>query len=284
QSTKDLEQLPFAPSDFVVYSIFEWQDRKNRKGTIKAFLSAFPGPSDAVLMLKINPGAAAAAQHMLDEVRAATGAAGPVRLCCETWSEARIQALHERGDCYVSLHKGEGWAYPLFEAAVRGKSIVATDYAGPRDYLDGQRHWLVRNSSAPVRQRYQFYQPSMNWAEPDIAHAAEGLRSIYERRGDVSDARKDLARQLADKFSIDQVGLMAKARLLDLLSRTNPPKAAFLRRQVGSKLRPCGLPIPGDWYDAAYFEHGLKSNWDRGYAWSSFKGVFEDMAGYLAEI
>ena len=44
------------------------------------------------------------------------------------------------------------------------------------------------------------------------------------------------------------------------------------------------LPIPGDWYDADYFEHGLKSNWDRGYTWPLFKGVFEDTARYLEEM
>src|SRR5262249_3752849 len=43
-------------------------------------------------------------------------------------------------------------------------------------------------------------------------------------------------------------------------------------------------PIPGEWYDADYFEFGLKSNWDQGYTWPLFKGVFENTAAYLLEM
>ena len=45
-------------TDFVFYSIFEWQDRKSPHGLIEAYLRAFPEPSDAVLILKANHQAA----------------------------------------------------------------------------------------------------------------------------------------------------------------------------------------------------------------------------------
>jgi hypothetical protein len=50
-----------------------------------------------------------------------------------------------------------------------------------------------------------------------------------------------------------------------------------------SSLAPA-IPIPSDWYDADYFEHGLKSNWHRGYAWSSFQGLFVEAAAFLHEM
>jgi 2-polyprenyl-3-methyl-5-hydroxy-6-metoxy-1,4-benzoquinol methylase len=43
------------------------------------------------------------------------------------------------------------------------------------------------------------------------------------------------------------------------------------------------VPIPGDWYDANYFEHGRTSNWDRGYHWPAFQTVFRDAATWLTE-
>ena len=280
----DADQLHVAPRDFVFYSIFEWQDRKNARGMIEAFLRAFPEQSDAVLVLKTNPVSASSAQQTLDEVRATAGGRGRVVLCSEAWSEARIQALHDRGDCYVSLHKGEGWGYPLFEAAARGKAVIATDYAGPRDYLDPQRHWLVRNNSTLVRQRYQFYQPSMRWSEPDLAHASEGMRWTYEHREDARAAAVEAARLLNDKFSIERVGAMARARLVDLLRRTNSAKAASIQRQERDKHHPVRLPIPAEWFDTDYFENGVKSNWNQGYTWPLFKGVFEGAAAYLTEM
>jgi ADP-heptose:LPS heptosyltransferase/2-polyprenyl-3-methyl-5-hydroxy-6-metoxy-1,4-benzoquinol methylase len=273
--------LDLAASDFVFYSIFEWQDRKNPTGIIEAFLRAFPEQNDAVLLLKSSSASAPAAKATLDEVRARTGSRGRVILCCAAWDEKTLVALHSRGDCYISLHKGEGWGYPLFEAACRGTPIIATAYAGPLDYLDAEHHWLVRCAAAPVRQRYAFYQPSMRWVEPDIAHAVEGLTWVYQNREAARGRARAAARELCSNFSLERVGAMAKARLLELLGQSNPQKLASIR-QDGRNLRPESLPIPGDWFDADYFEHGLKSNWERGYSWPAFKGIFENAASYLA--
>jgi ADP-heptose:LPS heptosyltransferase/2-polyprenyl-3-methyl-5-hydroxy-6-metoxy-1,4-benzoquinol methylase len=274
------DALNLAAGDFVVYSIFEWQDRKNPAGMIAAFLRAFPEENDAVLILKSSGAAAPSAAATIDEVRAQTGSRGRVILCCESWDEKTIGALHSRGDCYLSLHKGEGWGYPLFEAACRGTPVVATAYGGPLDFLDAETHWRVRCAPAPVRQRYAFYHPGMRWAEPDLGHAVEGLTWVYQNRATAKSRAIAAAHELRRRFSFERVGAMAKARLSDLLQQSNPQKLAAIRRD----LRPKSLPIPGDWFDADYFEHGLKSNWEHGYSWSTFRGIFEDMSSYLAQI
>ncbi len=284
RAAREEEDFGVTASDFVFYSVFEWQERKNPDGVIEAFLRSFPQESDAVLILKANSGAHAAAAHTLDRIRGASGSRGRVMLCCEAWSEARLAALHDRGDCYVSLHKGEGWGYPLFEAACRGKPVVATAYAGPLDYLDRQRHWLVRNSRTPVRQRYLYYHSGMSWAEPDVGHAGEGFKWIYEHRDAARAGAAEAGRLLSANFSLERIGAAAKERLLALLKQSNPKKLSAIRLQQIDRLRPAALPICGDWYDADYFEHGVKSNWERGYSWPLFKGVFESAAEYLADM
>lgn len=272
-----------APDDFVFYSIFEWQDRKYPDGIIEAFLRAFPEENDAVLLLKSSRAAHAAAAGALTHARRRTGSRGRVILRCEAWDEATLDALHARGDCYVSLHKGEGWGYPLFEAACRGTPVVATAYSGPLDYLDADHHWLVRSNPESVSQRYAYYHSGMRWAEPDIAHASEGMAWVHRNRDAAKARAMTAARKLQTEFSVEQVGALAKARLIELRDRANPPKPVAVRRAEPDR-RPRSLPIPGDWFDADYFEHGLKSNWDRGYHWPIFKSLFEDTAAYLAEM
>ncbi|HEY1430168.1 MAG TPA: glycosyltransferase [Stellaceae bacterium] len=278
------EQLGVSTEDFVFYSIFEWQERKNPEGLIEAFLRSFSQEGDAVLILKTNPSARAVATQAVERIRAASGSRGQIVLCCEAWSEARISALHERGDCYVSLHKGEGWGYPLFEAACRGKPVVVTAYAGPLDYLDRKYHWLVRNRPTTVRQRYLYYHPGMSWAEPDIGHAGEGLTWIYNHRDEARAGAAEAGRQLSATFSLERVGEMAKGRLIELLRRSHPKRASVIFQNEADRLHPVTLPIPGEWYDADYFERGRKSNWERGYSWETFKGVFRDAAAYLADM
>ncbi|MET3159981.1 glycosyltransferase family 9 protein [Bradyrhizobium diazoefficiens] len=268
--------LNLATDDFVYYSIFEWQDRKNPEGIIEAFLRSFPEENDAVLVLKSSAASASVAAAMLEQTRTRIGSRGRVMLRCESWNEETLSALHARGDCYVSLHKGEGWGYPLFEAACRGTPVIATAYAGPLDYLDAEHHWLVRCVRSPVRQRYAFYHSSMRWAEPDLAHAAEGMAWVYKHREAARARALAAAHGLRASFSFEQIGAMAKARLIDLLQTST--------HQEPAALRPQSLPIPGDWYDADYFENGRKSNWDRGYTWPMFSGIFEDVATYLTEV
>src|SRR4030095_2862969 len=119
-------------------------DRKCPGGTIESFLRAFPAQAEPLLIIKTNPGAAAVAQQTLEDQRRRTNAAGRVQIHAEAWDESEIDALHERGNCYVSLHRGEGWCYPLFEAAARGTPIIATEYSGPTEYLSPQAHRMVR--------------------------------------------------------------------------------------------------------------------------------------------
>lgn len=280
----ELAHMGLRDGDFVFYSIFEWQERKNPRGALEAFLRAFPDEGTAVLFLKTNPGAMTAAQRTLQEARNATGSRGRVVLCCEAWSEGQLQMLHGRGDCYVSLHKGEGWGYPLFEAACRGKPVIATAFSGPLDYLDCERHWLVRHQAAPVQQSYAYYHPAMRWAEPDILHAAEGMKHLFERREEACAKAGEAGTRLQAAYAVESVGAVARNRLVSLLKRTNLAKWNTLERRERARRASAILPIPGDWYDADYFEHGLKSNWDGGYAWPQFKGVFEESAAYLKEI
>jgi len=284
----DLARLGIAPEDFLVYACFEWQERKNPRGAMQAFLLAFPDDNEAVLLLKTNPGAAVAAAAALAEARSEHGPQGRIVLICEAWNNATIAALHARGDCYLSLHKGEGWGYPLFEAACRGTPVVATGYSGPLDYLDPDHHWLVRHQPTAVRQAYTYYQPSMSWSEPDLVHAAEGLRWVHGHRDAARDRARRAAQRLTETFSAREIGALAKARLTQLLAAApvaRVPVQAVARTAPSPRaLLTPSQPITDSWYDRDYFENGLKSNWSEGYGWPQFCGVFTDAAACLAEL
>jgi ADP-heptose:LPS heptosyltransferase/SAM-dependent methyltransferase len=276
----EFSRVDVGPNDFVFYACFEWQDRKNPNGLIDAYFRAFPQDEDTLLLIKTSPSAADVACRTVQEIRSRHGAASRVVLCCEAWSDRQIDALHERGDCYVSLHKGEGWGYPLFEAAARGKPIIATAYSGPLDYLDRRCHWLVRATPAPVRQHYAYYSPAMRWSEPDLAQAAEGMRAINSDRERARAGARLAAARLRKEYAPARIGEMARTRLAELLGRINPERAVVLPPRY---LAP-QVPIPGEWYDADYFESGAKSNWKGGYTWPLFTGVFSEAAAYLGHL
>ena len=266
--------------DFVFYSIFEWQERKGPNEMIEAFLRAFPEPAPVVLVLKTNPGAARTAGATIAEIRRRVPSQARIEVRSEAWNEERVAAIHQRGDCYLSLHRGEGWNYPLFEAAGRGKAIVATNFSGPTEYLDAAAHRLVRNRPAAVRQRYAFYSTAMHWAEPEMEHAIEMLRAVYSERNQCESLSK-AAQRIRHDFSSEVIGESARQRLMQLLRRTNPAKWERLDRHERKNLMAPPIPIPGSWYDADYFEHGRKSNWREGYTWQGFAALFRETAEFL---
>lgn len=270
--------------DFVFYSLFEWQDRKSPVGLIESFLRAFPTDGEAVLIIKANPGAADLARQALAHARQQTRSKARVAIRCEAWSEAQIEALHGRGDCYVSLHRGEGWGYPLFEAASRGTPVIATSYSGPLEYLNSQHHHLVKCGLSPVRQPYHYYHPRMRWAEPDLSHATQLIRWVYDNGKLAKQQAVKGAERIQRSYSLDSVGAMARNRLLTLLKRTQPEKWRRLESSEAVRRFSPEIPIPATWYDQDYFETGLKSNWDQGYTWPLFSGLFRETAVFLTNI
>jgi ADP-heptose:LPS heptosyltransferase/SAM-dependent methyltransferase len=281
-------ELPgIGASDFVFYSIFHWQERKSPRGLIESFLRAFPAEPDAVLVLKVNAEAARVAARELEELRRQTASSARVQIHSEAWPETRIEALHARGDCYVSLHRGEGWCYPLFEAAGRGTPVVATDYSGPLEYLDRDAHKLVRHNLCPVRQSYIYYHPRMRWAEPDLEHASELMRGVYQNRDAARAQAAQAASKLREDYSLERVGEMARARIEEMLGRRRRRREAARGGNAADDKDAGALvprvPIAGEWYDADYFEHGRKSNWARGYSWSLFSDLFKQTAAFLCD-
>jgi len=269
--------------DFVFYAVFEWQDRKGPAELLTAYLHAFPTEDDTVLVVKSSPSAAPAAAQTLATARARTQSRARVVICADAWNEERLDALHRRGDCYVSLHRGEGWCYPLFEAAGRGTPVVATGYSGPLEYLSADFAELVPYQLVPVRQPYLYYHPTMRWAEPDVRAASERLRWVYLNRDAAKARATDAARCIQARYAPAEVGHVAREQLVRTLQRTNLPRFRRLQRAQAATTATPPVPIPAGWYDAAYFEDGIKSNWRDGYTWASFAGVFTETAAFLLD-
>jgi FkbM family methyltransferase len=278
------EFLGISEGDFVFYSIFEWQDRKSPDKLIESFMRAFKTEGDAVLIIKTNPAAATAAREAVQSSREITGSAARVFVRCEGWNEAEIESLQLRGDCYVSLHRGEGWGYPLFEAAARGTPVIATNYSGPLEYLDPARHCLVACELGPVRQPYVYYHPGMRWAQPDSRQAADLMRWVFCNREEARHKAEEAAARIGQSYSLQAVGSLGKQALIDLFERTQPAKWRRLGRIERVKQLAPPSPVPPEWYDQDYFEKGLKSNWDNGYSWDLFSGVFKETARFLSEM
>lgn len=281
QSPQLKQSLGISDHDFVFYSIFEWQERKCPAGMIESYLRAFPSENQTVLIIKSNPAAAIVAHRAVEEIRCRVRSKARVEIRCEAWSDAQIAALHRRGNCYLSLHRGEGWGYPLFEAASLGTPVIATGYSGPLEYLNREEHHLIGYDLIPVRQPYLYYHPHMRWAEPDLSQAIELMHWVHSHRELARERATKAAAKVQQAYSLECVGTSARNQLLKLLEQTQPLKWQKLKRTEHVLELVPSKPIAGEWYDEDYFEKGLKSNWDHGYSWLLFQDLFRETATFL---
>jgi glycosyltransferase involved in cell wall biosynthesis len=184
--------LSIDPEVFVFYTIAEWTTRKTVFNTVRAYLDAFSGRDNVLLIVKtsardhtgpllrqeqaVGPGTTSWALARLMAGRPDPPA---VRLIAGTIRERDVLALHRRGDCFVSLSRSEGWGLGGFDAAAYGTPVVTTGWGGQLDYL-GDSPYLVDYELVAVHDPLgePSYTPDQRWAEPSVSHGAALLAQI----------------------------------------------------------------------------------------------------------
>jgi hypothetical protein len=91
-----------------------------------------------------------------------------------------LLALFRVTNCFVSLHRAEGFGRCLAEALLLDKQVVTTNFSGNLDFCQEPRVALVRATMAPLESGDYMWEDGQSWAEPDISHAAELMRSVRD--------------------------------------------------------------------------------------------------------
>jgi glycosyltransferase involved in cell wall biosynthesis len=202
------------PEGFVFLFVFDYAsvfERKNPLAVVEAFKRAFgEGEGPSLVIKSINH------ERDLDSrerLRAAIAGRSDVHAIEDTVSPAEKDAMVASCDCFVSLHRSEGFGFTLAEAMWLGRPVIATGYSGNLDYMTADNSWLVDFDLVPIGADAEPYPPDGEWAQPDIGHAATLMREVFE---DPLAARERAARgqaQLRTSHSRAAVGRAIARRL-----------------------------------------------------------------------
>jgi glycosyltransferase involved in cell wall biosynthesis len=168
---------------FLFLYIFDFNSsvaRKNPMAAVQAFKQAFkPSDNTVGLVLKTmntkpnNPEWQAFLKECQTDKR--------IQLITETLDRSEVLGLTNACDAYVSLHRAEGFGRTLAEAMLLGKPVIATNYSGNVDFMDGYLAHLV--NSADINLTESSYQwvgtdDSATWAEVYVESAAEKMLEV----------------------------------------------------------------------------------------------------------
>jgi FkbM family methyltransferase len=186
-------------------------DRKNPHGLIEAFTRAF-APGQATLVIK-SVNADRFVGHR-ERLRYLIGDRTDIVLRDGFEPIQDVHALMAAADCYVSLHRSEGYGLTMAEAMALGTPVIATAYSGNLDFMDADTAMLVPFHPTPVPPTAAPYPTSTTWAEPDLDVAAAFLRSVHEDPVRARALGERGREALLARFPLERTARFVRARVL----------------------------------------------------------------------
>lgn len=160
------------------FDAFSSVERKNPAALIRAFCAAFAPDEGPVLFVKsINGHHDRAA---LEELHWLARGRDDIILSDRYLTGIEMRALVQHVDCYVSLHRSEGFGQTLAEAMMCAKPVIATGHSGNTHFMSDQNSLLVPFELGPVGPGCPPYPADARWARPDTECAATLMRWVVE--------------------------------------------------------------------------------------------------------
>lgn len=203
-----------------VFDIRSVLERKNPWAIIEAFRRAFRPSDKATLLFKVGmSGHDPAGFARLQE--ASQGL--PIKFLTENLSRPHLCGLIQACDCYVSLHRSEGFGLTMAEAMLLGKPVISTNYSGNVDFMTRESSLLVDHEMIEVPTGLPFYKPGNRWADPSVEQAAEHMRWVYSQRDDAHALGERAERHVRSVLSPHAAGAAIRRRLLEIEQARQAP-------------------------------------------------------------
>jgi glycosyltransferase involved in cell wall biosynthesis len=171
------------PEDkFVFYFSFDFRSyasRKNPLAAVAAFRRAFPRRNASAALLLKTIGSDWKPEER-DSLLGAIRGDPRILLIDREFTKPRAIALLALSDCFLSLHRSEGFGRGPAEAMLLGKPVIVTDYSGTADFATPATTLLIDYKLVPVAEEEYPGASGQVWAEPDIDQAAAAMRRISD--------------------------------------------------------------------------------------------------------
>ncbi len=195
--------------DFRAYA-----QRKNPWAVLQAFFQAFPpGARESVqLVIKVN-GTGEKAEDYQAFLNSPLVRDARVHIIDQVLDDRGIKALVHRCDCFVSLHRSEGFGRGLAEAMYFGKPVIATAYSGNLDFMNPSNACLVEHQLIRLAADDYPYGEGQLWADADVEQAAWYMKKLVSDRAYADAVGQRAAAHIREFHSYAVVGRHYRRRL-----------------------------------------------------------------------
>ncbi len=220
-SFKSRRYFGIPESDYVFLFFFDirsFYTRKNPLGILSCFKGIFASKAypQARLVLKVN-GAELnpeLVQQLKDELQ---GLSENVHFFPQVMTDNEIKNLVRCCDCFISLHRSEGFGRGMAEAMALGKPVIATGYSGNMDFMTPEVSYPLDYRLIPLKEGEYPHFENQVWADPDLDQAVGVIKSLLEHPEEGRIKGAAARRHMMAKFSYNAIGLNYLNRVEALL-------------------------------------------------------------------
>lgn len=185
------EKYGVSETSTVFYSINTWSVRKDLEALIRAYIATFSQTEDVTLIIKTsemgprypNSIQRESVQTIYNDLISSFDPHPKIIFIAQDDMPAtELDAIHQIGDCYISLTRGEGWGMGAAEAASRKNPVLITGWSGVLDFLGDDYQGLIDYALLPAIDLMgrPSFDPSQKWALANPNDASSKMRHVYE--------------------------------------------------------------------------------------------------------
>jgi len=178
----------------VYYNISQFTNRKNVSQLINSFCKKFTNKNKVCLFLKIylenfNEKESDFLKFKIDEIIKNYNSHPNIILCFENLTNDEINVIHEFGDVYFTLNRGEGFGLSTYTAKKIGNKVICGKFGAEKEFLDdtdilldfelGQSRYLDDFNKFYIDERQQCSFYDTNYVVSKLEYFPKTKKQLY---------------------------------------------------------------------------------------------------------
>jgi glycosyltransferase involved in cell wall biosynthesis len=203
------------------FDLWSYTSRKNPWAAIAAFRRLVAARPFAPVQLVIKLNNSSCDPSVFERIVDETADLGDrVTILDTILTDNEAKNLVRCCDCFLSLHRSEGFGRGPAEAMFFGKSAVATGWSGNMEYMNSRVSFPVAYRLIPVNDGEYPYSANQVWADPDVEHAAHILVRLVDNPAYATAVGERARAHMCMNYSDAAIGKRYRARLEAIVAGT----------------------------------------------------------------
>ncbi|PSB35936.1 glycosyl transferase family 2 [filamentous cyanobacterium Phorm 46] len=245
QSALERAALNLPQDKFIFLFVFDFSsriERKNPLAVIQAFKQAFGEDNRVLLIVKSSN------SKNFPEAQASLNSAianhSNIKHLDGYLSKEKINGLLYNCDCYVSLHRCEGFGLTMAEAMFYGKPVIATGYSSNTEFMNVGNSFCVKYKLIPIEQDCGPYKKGNVWAAADVEHAASFMQYVFNNPREAQQIGAIAADEIKSLLNPQVTGDKIRKRLEYIAEMTDNFQSLPLLRTAKAKSAKTSADFP----------------------------------------